>query len=169
MRRYYFILLISAIVLIVLQVYAQQRPPVELLEIRDSKFEQFGPYRYPSVWFSHELHTEEYQVTCNSCHHLYKNGQNIWTSKREVQECSDCHGKTKQELTIAYHMKCWGCHKRIKEIYLPADVPTVECDRCHIKSVNLTKEERRIKQKLKNKQRKVGEIIKHLKIKGFYR
>ena len=169
MRRYCFILLISAIILIVLQVYAQQTPPVELLEIRDSKFEQFGPYRYPSVWFSHELHTEEYQVTCNSCHHLYKNGQNIWTSEREVQECSNCHGKSKQELTIAYHMKCWGCHKRIKEIYPPADVPTVECNRCHIKSVNLRKEERRIKQKLKNKQKKVGEIIKHLKIKGFYR
>ena len=169
MKRYCFILLISAIVLIVFQVYAQRRPPVELLEIRDSKFGQFGPYRYPPVWFSHELHTGEYQVTCNSCHHLYKNGQNIWTSEREVQECSNCHGKSKQELTIAYHMKCWGCHKRIKEMYFPADVPTVECDRCHIKSVNLTKEKRRIRQKLKNKQRKVGEIIKHLKIKGFYR
>ncbi|MDL1960840.1 MAG: cytochrome c family protein [Deltaproteobacteria bacterium] len=169
MKRYYLILLIPIIILFALQVYAQQVPPVELLEVRDYRFEEFGIYKYPPAWFSHELHVEEYQVACSSCHHIYKDSKNIWTPENDIQKCSDCHGKSKQELTIAYHMKCWGCHKRAKEIHPIADVPTMECNRCHIDKANLAKEEKSIQQKLRHKERKVEEVIKNLKVKGFYK
>ncbi|HDD45180.1 MAG TPA: hypothetical protein ENG63_10035, partial [Candidatus Desulfofervidus auxilii] len=142
-------------------VYSQ---PTELLQIKDMGFSKFGSYKYPPVSFSHELHAAQYRVKCPTCHHLYKNGRNIWTEEHEVQKCSDCHGGSKVELTTAYHMRCWGCHERLREIYLKVDAPTDQCYRCHIRNIEL--EKIRIQQKLRKTNRKLMDAIKKLELKG---
>jgi cytochrome c553 len=137
MKKYYLGLLVIIVFLITLKVYAQQEPPKNLLEIKDPIFERFGPYQYYPVIFSHASHANQYKLRCQVCHHIYKNGRNWWTPEQKVKKCSDCHGKTKDELIIAYHSKCSGCHKRNKENYPLVDAPIVECNRCHVKSIEI--------------------------------
>lgn len=147
--------------------YAQ---PVSLMPIKDSYYQtKFGSYTYPIVYFSHEVHSNEYQIGCKSCHHIYKNGKNVWTPEEQDKSCAECHNKSKAEAVNAYHMKCWGCHKRIKELYSKADTPTSQCNRCHFKESEVNKEKQRIKKKLENKDSKLLEIIHNLKVKGFYK
>ncbi|HDD44747.1 MAG TPA: hypothetical protein ENG63_07810 [Candidatus Desulfofervidus auxilii] len=163
------LLLILAIIFsIVFKTHSQPvSAPPELLKIRDSGFAKFGPYKYPPVSFSHELHAGLYRVKCSTCHHLYENGKNVWTPEHGVQECSDCHGKSKTELTVAYHMKCWGCHERLEGIYLELDAPINQCFRCHLKNIEV--ERIRIHQKLKKTNKKLMDAIKQLELKGFYK
>ncbi len=146
-----------------------QAQPVSLIPIEDSYYKsKFGQYTYPTVYFSHEVHANEYQISCKSCHHIYKNGKNVWTPDEHSKTCAECHNKSKVEAVNAYHMKCWGCHKRIKELYESADTPTTQCNRCHIKEKDLTKEKKRIQVKLEKKDNKLFEIIHNLKVEGFY-
>jgi len=142
---------------------------IDLLRISDPGFAKFGKYKKPPVFFSHDTHVDEYKIKCPSCHHIYKNRKNVWTPDQEVHKCSECHGSSKAELINAYHMKCWGCHKRLKEEYSKADVPTSDCKRCHIPKKNLKSEMKRIKDKVLNKDLKLFEVINKLEVKGFYK
>ncbi|WP_456325782.1 cytochrome c3 family protein [Desulfonauticus submarinus] len=159
----FFILIIFGIVSFC---YAQ---PVNLLEIRDEYYiSKFGPYKMPSVYFSHDIHANEYQIDCKSCHHIYKKGKNIWTPEDQEKTCTECHNKNKAEAINSYHMKCWGCHKRLKEVYPLADTPTNQCQKCHIKPSDVEKEKKRIQKKLEKKNKTLFKIIQNLKVKGFY-
>jgi len=96
--------------------------------------------KYEPVNFSHKKHSTEYKVTCKECHHLYKDGKNIWEEGQAVQKCSSCHnvyklGKELREASAqekklslykAYHDNCKGCHKTNKK------GPT-KCTECHAK------------------------------------
>lgn len=95
--------------------------------------EKYGP-----VKFSHAKHAKEYKIPCKECHHVYKDGKNVWEEGQEVQKCSACHnvyklGKelkdaTEQEKKLslykAYHDNCKGCHAKEKK-------GPVKCTECH--------------------------------------
>ena len=89
---------------------------------------------------SHKKHATEYKVQCKDCHHVYKEGKNVWEEGQEGKKCSECHnvyklGKDLREATEeekklslfkAYHDNCKGCHKKEKK-------GPVKCTECHAK------------------------------------
>ena len=101
--------------------------------------------KYEPTKFSHKKHATEYKVQCKDCHHVYKDGKNVWEEGQEVQKCSECHnvyklGKDLREasdeekklsLYKAYHDNCKGCHK--KEQKEKEKKGPVKCIECHAK------------------------------------
>ena len=87
------------------------------------------------VTFNHTLHATVRGIECTSCHHTFKQGE-------QIKPCSACHKKKKSEVPgfsvlapknkKAYHNKCKACHKyTTEELQQPAG-PT-KCKLCHIK------------------------------------
>lgn len=100
----------------------------------------WSPDKYEPVKLSHTKHVKEHKVACKECHHVYKDGKNVWEEGQEVQKCSSCHnvfklGKALKEATEeekklslykAYHDNCKNCHKEQKK-------GPVKCEECHAK------------------------------------
>jgi hypothetical protein len=96
--------------------------------------------KYEPAKLSHKKHVSEYSVQCKDCHHVYKDGKNVWEEGQAVQKCSECHnvyklGKDLREasedekklsLYKAYHDNCKGCHKEKEK-------GPVKCTECHAK------------------------------------
>jgi hypothetical protein len=104
--------------------------------------------KYEPTKLSHKKHATEYKVQCKDCHHVYKDGKNVWEEGQEVQKCSECHnvyklGKDLREasdeekklsLYKAYHDNCKGCHKKMqKEQKETENKAPVKCAECHAK------------------------------------
>ncbi len=101
--------------------------------------------KYEAAPLSHKKHATEYKVPCKDCHHVFKDGKNVWEEGQPVQKCSECHnvyklGKDLREaseeekklsLYKAYHDNCKGCHKKMEK-------GPVKCKDCHAR---LPKEE----------------------------
>ncbi len=89
------------------------------------------------VSLSHKKHIEEYKVGCMDCHHVYKDGTNVWKETDPVQKCSECHNPAKDEgkvvkLMNAFHNNCQGCHKAAVEKG-NKNAPARRCNDCHSK------------------------------------
>jgi hypothetical protein len=94
--------------------------------------------KYEPAKLTHKKHATEYKVQCKDCHHVFKDGKNVWEEGQEVQKCSECHnvyklGKDLREaseeekklsLYKAYHDSCKGCHKKEEK-------GPVKCTECH--------------------------------------
>ncbi|MBF0475071.1 MAG: cytochrome c3 family protein [Deltaproteobacteria bacterium] len=83
----------------------------------------------PGVPFDHKKHTTDYKVKCDKCHHVYKDGKNVFKEGDPVQKCGACHtdkmeGK-KLKLQNAYHKNCKDCHKEANK------GPFQKCEDCH--------------------------------------
>jgi hypothetical protein len=100
--------------------------------------------------FNHKKHNEDYKVPCNDCHHVYKDGKNVWKEGDEVQKCETCHSeasapkakegapklskaeKIKRFHKDAIHENCKGCHTKIKD---PEKKKALtKCTACHPKA-----------------------------------
>lgn len=124
---------------------AEVESPPEEITIQNTGWptEKYGP-----VKFDHKKHATEYKIACTECHHVYKDGKNVWKEGDKVQKCSACHNvyllgkdlsqatpeEKKLSLYKAYHNNCLGCHKKAnkekgKE---EAKAPT-KCTACHAK------------------------------------
>lgn len=102
--------------------------------------EGWPQHKYEPAKLSHKKHATEYKVQCKDCHHVYKDGKNVWEEGQAVQKCSECHnvyklgkdlqgaGDEEKKLSLykAYHNNCQGCHKEQKK------GPT-KCTECHAK------------------------------------
>ncbi|MCU0586978.1 MAG: cytochrome c family protein [Syntrophobacteraceae bacterium] len=44
-----------------------------------------------AVPFTHKKHAEEYKIPCADCHHVFKDGKNVWKEGDPVQKCEACH------------------------------------------------------------------------------
>ena len=102
--------------------------------------------KYEDSKLTHKKHVEEYKIPCASCHHVYKDGKNVWKEGDEVQKCDACHtcvktGKAlkdaspeekKLSLYNAFHDNCKGCHKDYNTKNNTKDAPT-KCTDCHAK------------------------------------
>jgi len=96
--------------------------------------------KYENAKLTHTKHSKEYKIQCKDCHHMYKDGKNVWEEGQKVQKCSECHnvyklGKDLREATEeekklslykAYHDNCKGCHKEKEK-------GPVKCNECHAK------------------------------------
>ncbi len=97
----------------------------------------FKPRKQTPVTFDHSKHKD---LACTTCHHDFKDGQNVWKEGEEVKKCSVCHkldadGKI-VKLYAAFHSaesehSCIGCHKKMKKEQKKAG-PTA-CAQCHPK------------------------------------
>ena len=89
------------------------------------------------VDFSHTKHARDYKVSCWDCHHVFKDGVNVWSPLGKTEKCSHCHNPMKKEgtamkLQTAYHVNCKNCHKTRAECNESAG-PYRKCYGCHEK------------------------------------
>lgn len=113
---------------------ADQQVAPDNVEIQNKgyKKDKKGP-----VEFSHKKHSAEYKLACTDCHHVYKDGKNVWKEGDYVDKCSKCHDPKKKDgkimkLQNAYHRNCKNCHKaEIKKG--KKDAPYRKCNDCHSK------------------------------------
>ncbi len=95
------------------------------------------------VEFTHKKHAEEYKIACTDCHHVYKDGKNVWNPGDPVQKCGECHNEPtiqgekklppeqkKLNLKLAFHSNCIDCHKKFKK-EKPDTTAPVTCAGCH--------------------------------------
>lgn len=105
---------------------AQTVPDTVTIENKDYKKDKKRP-----VPLSHKKHVDEYGVKCADCHHVYKDGKNVWKEGDHVDKCSKCHLQKKDgkvmKLQNAYHKNCKNCHKEKKK------GPFKKCNDCHVK------------------------------------
>ena len=83
-----------------------------------------------SVELSHLKHSAEYEVSCDCCHHVYVDGENVWKEGDETQKCVECHDPNNSEgdvkkLQTSFHNNCRNCHKET------GGGPTTKCNDCH--------------------------------------
>ncbi|MFP3998429.1 MAG: cytochrome c3 family protein [Desulfobacterales bacterium] len=75
--------------------------------------------------FDHDVHAEQYGLSCKDCHHMYDED-----SGASPQHCNACHADTGDEympgLTDSYHQQCIGCH-----VDFGTGPTTENCNDCH--------------------------------------
>ena len=129
-------------------VYAAQQAPDNIT--MNSKV--YAKHKKALVTLTHKKHSVDYKVACTDCHHIYKDGKNVWKEGDAVQKCDAkaCHDKAKAPKTkegekklsrmeklkqgyhySAIHENCVGCHKKLKKAAKPTG-PTA-CKDCHPK------------------------------------
>ncbi|NSW85166.1 MAG: cytochrome c3 family protein [Syntrophobacteraceae bacterium] len=95
------------------------------------------------VEFTHKKHYEDHKIACADCHHVYKDGKNVWKEGDPVEKCEKCHteptiqgekklppDQQKLNLKIAFHDNCQGCHQKLKKENPETKAP-VTCAQCH--------------------------------------
>jgi len=112
----------------------QDVPDEIMLDNKGYKKDKKGP-----VKFSHKKHNLDFKITCAECHHVYKDGKNVWKEGEPVENCSKCHDATKKnkktkamKLQNAYHKNCKTCHKELGKEGKPTG-PFKKCNKCHEK------------------------------------
>ncbi len=112
-------------------------PSVVVIDNKGYTRDKKGP-----VKFSHEKHVKQYKVACTECHHVYKDGKNVWKEGDPVQKCIECHSpkKVKGQLDLkrAYHKNCMGCHKKLAKegkISVKEAKRLRKCSTCHVKKM----------------------------------
>jgi len=115
-------------------VYAADQKVADSFKIdNDKALFKDGKRTKAAVDMTHKKHAETYKIACAECHHVYKDGKNIWKQGDKVQKCGECHkaadqGKT-LALQLAYHKNCKDCHTKLKTEGKKTG-PTV-CAQCH--------------------------------------
>ncbi len=98
-----------------------------------------------AVEFTHKKHAEDYNIACDQCHHVFKDGKNVWKEGDPVDKCQTCHNEPtiegekklppeqqKLNLKLAFHTNCQDCHKEEKKKNKATTAP-VTCAGCHPK------------------------------------
>lgn len=93
--------------------------------------------RKPAM-FPHRMHQEMWG--CETCHHGKdeEGNQTPYTAGMKIQHCVTCHNPTSMKnkklnnLMLASHARCKGCHKRIVEELGGQAGPIGKCRGCHI-------------------------------------
>jgi hypothetical protein len=99
------------------------------------------------VEFSHKKHAERKDVACTECHHVYKDGKNVWKQGDAVQKCEACHSEAKQAKDDktkmskkekiqkyhydAIHTNCKNCHKKMIDKTSDMGKSLNKCTGCH--------------------------------------
>jgi hypothetical protein len=102
-------------------------PDVISIENKGYKSDKKGP-----VKLTHKKHSVDYKVKCDECHHVFKDGKNVWKEGDPVQKCSACHDPEEKKagadkLQTAFHKNCQTCHKQLKD----KEAPYKKCNDCH--------------------------------------
>ena len=94
-------------------------------------------HKKDAVTFTHKKHAVDYKIACTECHHVFKDGKNVFKQGDPVQKCSACHDPVKskgtvKKLMLAYHKNCQGCHKDLEKAGKTTGT-TKKCNDCHTK------------------------------------
>ena len=126
--------------------YATQQAPDTIT--MESKV--FKKHKKSLVNLNHKKHNADYKIGCADCHHVYKDGKNVWKEGDAVQKCDACHteakapkakegepkmskaDKIKKYYYSAIHENCVACHKDLKKADKTKVIPT-KCAECHPK------------------------------------
>lgn len=86
------------------------------------------------VKLNHKKHAEEYEIACDSCHHVYEEGENIWKQGDPVRKCMVCHNPVADQdgaikLQSAFHKNCRDCHREVTQE--GREAPYKKCTVCH--------------------------------------
>ncbi|MBU1275788.1 MAG: cytochrome c family protein [Proteobacteria bacterium] len=98
-------------------------------KIKDPAFKK---YTKSAVEFTHKKHSVDHKLACTECHHVLKDGKNVFKDGDKVQKCSACHTspvKNQGKLLSAknaFHKNCKDCHKAAKK-------GPAKCNECHPK------------------------------------
>lgn len=116
----------SGLVFLVLSGEAQ----FSMTTVEDSAFADRQRMK-PLVSFTHDEHNEAAGIeNCNTCHHVWEDGELLPDQSSIGMECSDCHlsdpGDTHMDLIRAYHLQCRDCHMEQK-------AGPITCSGCHNK------------------------------------
>ena len=101
----------------------------DTFKIKEAVFKKFTK---SPVEFTHKKHSVDQKIACTECHHVYKDGKNVFKDGDKVQKCSACHTDPKKDqgkvlsTKNAFHKNCQPCHKEAKK------GPT-KCTECHPK------------------------------------
>ncbi len=149
MKKQFFLVLTAValgVVFIFALAYATQQAPDTIT--MESKL--FSKHKKSLVTLSHKKHNVDYKIGCADCHHVYKDGKNVWKEGDAVQKCDACHTeakapkakegepklskaeKIKKYYYSAIHENCVRCHKDLKKKDKTKVVPT-KCAECHPK------------------------------------
>lgn len=108
--------------------YAASKAPDKPVTV-ESK-DVFKERKKAPVVFDHAKHKE---AKCDACHHVYKDGKNVFKEGDEVQKCGACHKLEDQDKVLklekAFHKQCQDCHKKLKKEKQKTG-PTA-CGKCH--------------------------------------
>jgi len=90
------------------------------------------------VDFTHKKHTADHKVACAECHHVIKDGKNVWKEGEAVHKCKECHDPIEKKGSVdklqnAYHNNCKDCHKKLAEGGKTTTAPLKKCNDCHQK------------------------------------
>jgi hypothetical protein len=88
---------------------------------------------YGPVELSHLAHVEDYEVSCNECHHTLPDDVD---EDVEVKLCVDCHNPNKRHGSVwplrgAFHKNCRGCHREYSDDGEEGEAPYKTCSSCH--------------------------------------
>jgi Pyruvate/2-oxoacid:ferredoxin oxidoreductase delta subunit len=97
----------------------------------------YGHNRKGAVYFPHLDHADGYDISCDSCHHDYVDGENVWKSDDPVAPCASCHDHSESDgslvkLRLAFHKNCKTCHQELDR-EVGTDAPYKTCLSCHEK------------------------------------
>ncbi len=109
----------------------------------------YAKHKKALVTLNHKKHNVDYKIGCSDCHHVFKDGKNVWKEGDAVQKCEACHdqakaptGKDAPKLSksekiqkfhySAIHANCAGCHKANKKAGKKNPGPAA-CKECHPK------------------------------------
>ena len=131
-KRLFSYFIVLAMVLGVVGILMAVDVPTEIMiDNKVYKTDKKGP-----VKLTHQKHIKDYNVSCTECHHVYKNGKNVWKEGDPIHKCKECHDPAKKKgkvrkLKNAYHKNCKSCHKKM--IAKGKKAPFKKCNQCHQK------------------------------------
>lgn len=134
--------LVAFVAAIVCGAFVQAGDVPDVITINSSIYQQ---HTKGLVQFTHKKHAEDYKIACTDCHHVYKDGKNVWKEGDPAEKCEKCHTdatikgekklppeQQKLNLKLAFHNNCVGCHKKLKKENKETKAPTT-CSKCHPK------------------------------------
>ncbi len=147
-------LLVLVFTTAVMVIAAEQKIP----DVITLQFDIWKTHKKPLVEFPHKQHIDKYGLKCQECHHIYKDGKNVWKEGDPVRKCDECHNEPTKKLRkikkltpepgydllkdkrghvllwrnlySAVHTNCLGCHRQYKKEH-PESKPPISCSKCH--------------------------------------
>ena len=142
MKRSLLVLTALAMGVVFVFAVAYASDPADTMTMQSKLFEK---HTKGLVTFTHKKHNVDYKIPCADCHHVYKDGKNVWKEGDAVDKCDACHSeakapkgdkspkaeKIKKYYYSAIHENCSGCHKALKKEGKPTGPSS--CKDCHPK------------------------------------
>ncbi|MCB2187391.1 MAG: cytochrome c family protein [Deltaproteobacteria bacterium] len=132
-KKFFAVLAVVAVVALAVSLaWASQTKSGEAADVMQLQDKVFPKATKGPVTFSHLKHYADYKIACDQCHHVIKDGKNVWKEGDKVEACGTCHKSPKKDegkmlsAYNAYHKNCKDCHKEAKK------GPT-KCNDCHPK------------------------------------